>query len=153
MNPYTVLGVTPNSTDEEIRKSYRRLCLECHPDRNPGDPRAEDRFKEVSIAYTILSSSEKRHVYDMGGGDLGENIDQTIRTFVRGFGDFLDRFSDFDDEPEPPRKRAKPKAKAKKKKTKKKAAKKAACAKCNDLGYRVFRQGNAEFRTPCSCSR
>lgn len=146
MNPYQVLGVTPNSTAEEIRKSYRKLCLECHPDRNPDDPRAEERFKQVSVAYNILSSAEKRGAYDMGMGDVGENMDQTIRTFIRGFGDFLDRFSDFEDaEPAPPP----PTARSGPKKARK--ANPVQCRNCNDAGYQILRQGGMDFKAPCSC--
>ena len=145
--------MSPVATEEEVRKAYRRLCLECHPDRNPGDPHAEDRFKEVSIAYGILSSQEKRQVFDMGSGDVGENINATIRTFVSSFGDFLDRFSVESDEPSQPkaapaRKKAKAKAKAKPR-----YAKKVRCTKCNDRGFQILRQGSSEFKTPCrSCS-
>lgn len=64
---YEVLGVTRTATAEEIKKSYRQLALKNHPDRNPGDKAAEDRFKEAAEAYEILSDQEKRARYDRYG--------------------------------------------------------------------------------------
>ena len=61
---YKVLGVSPQATDEEIKKAYRKLALETHPDRNPGDPRSEERFKRISEAYGVLADSQKRAQYD-----------------------------------------------------------------------------------------
>ncbi len=61
---YAVLGVSSQASDEEIKKAYRKLALETHPDRNPGDPRAEERFKRLSEAYGVLSDSQKRAQYD-----------------------------------------------------------------------------------------
>ena len=61
---YEVLGVARDADDAELKKSYRRLALEFHPDRNPDDPQAEERFKEASEAYAVLSDAEKRRSYD-----------------------------------------------------------------------------------------
>src|SRR3990172_10633708 len=61
---YGILGVHPEATADEIRKAYRRLALEWHPDRRAGDARAEERFKEISEAYAVLMDPAKRREYD-----------------------------------------------------------------------------------------
>ena len=64
---YELLGVSRNASEEEIKKAYRKLALQYHPDRNPGDKQSEEKFKEVSEAYQILSDAEKRSKYDQYG--------------------------------------------------------------------------------------
>ncbi|MBP0019143.1 MAG: DnaJ domain-containing protein [Cyanobacteria bacterium SBLK] len=64
---YAILGVSKTSSAEEIKKSFRKLALKYHPDRNPGDKKAEARFKEISEAYEVLSDSDKRKKYDQFG--------------------------------------------------------------------------------------
>src|ERR1700741_4981248 len=68
---YEVLGVKREASDEEIKKAYRKLAREYHPDRNPGDKKAEERFKEISQAHDILSDAEKRKAYDRSSGPFG----------------------------------------------------------------------------------
>ncbi len=68
---YDVLGVSKKASQEEIKKAHRKLVRQYHPDRNPDDKAAEDRFKEVQAAYDVLGDEEKRKEYDSGGGMFG----------------------------------------------------------------------------------
>ncbi len=68
---YKTLGVGKNASDAEIKKAYRKLARQYHPDRNPGDKKAEERFKDISQAYDVLSDADKRKAYDRGQGPLG----------------------------------------------------------------------------------
>ncbi|HKD66215.1 MAG TPA: molecular chaperone DnaJ [Candidatus Binataceae bacterium] len=97
---YEVLGIARGASDDEIKKAYRRLAIQYHPDRNPGDRQAEEKFKECNEAYQVLSDSDKRGQYDrfghaafqgpQGGGGFG-GFD-----FSQGFEDvFSDIFGDF----------------------------------------------------------
>ncbi|MCB9027317.1 MAG: DnaJ domain-containing protein, partial [Bdellovibrionaceae bacterium] len=64
---YEVLGVSRNTSDSDIKKAYRKLAMKYHPDKNPGNKHAEDRFKEVSEAYDVLRDGQKRKMYDQFG--------------------------------------------------------------------------------------
>src|SRR2546423_6384865 len=61
---YAVLGVSASATQDEIKKQYRKLAARYHPDKNPNDPKAADRFKEISEAYQVLGDADKRKQYD-----------------------------------------------------------------------------------------
>lgn len=64
MDYYQILGLKNTADTEVIKKAYRRLAKECHPDTHPGDRRAEERFKQITEAYAVLSDAEKRKKYD-----------------------------------------------------------------------------------------
>ena len=90
-----MLGVSRTATDQEIKSAYRKLALQYHPDRNPGNAESEEKFKECSEAYTILADGEKRARYDRfghagvpGNGPSGGGFDSTV------FTDFQDIFGD-----------------------------------------------------------
>ncbi len=70
-DPYKVIGVDKKASDDEIKKAYRKLARQYHPDKNQGDKQAEERFKEIQEAYSILSDADKRRAYDSGGGVFG----------------------------------------------------------------------------------
>ena len=69
---YDVLGVARDASHDDIRKAYRKLARKHHPDLNPDDPAAEERFKRVSAAYEVLSNAEKRKLYDELGPDAAK---------------------------------------------------------------------------------
>src|SRR3989338_6811110 len=87
---YEVLGVSKTASADEIKKSYRKLALKFHPDKNPGDKPAEEKFKEAAEAYAVLSDAEKRAQYDRYGHSLGTGG-------FGGFQDVSDIFSAFSD--------------------------------------------------------
>ena len=95
---YEILGVARDASLDEIKKAYRKLAMEFHPDRNPGNKQAEDKFKEAAEAYSIISDAEKRRNYDQfghagppgaGGGSGGFQFDPNT------FTDFQDIFGSF----------------------------------------------------------
>jgi molecular chaperone DnaJ len=93
---YEIIGVSRTATEQEIKSAYRKLALKYHPDRNPGDKQAEERFKEAAEAYAILADTDKRHMYDrfghagLGGAATG-GFDPNVFT---GFEDILGGLGD-----------------------------------------------------------
>jgi molecular chaperone DnaJ len=89
---YEVLGVNRDASEEEIKKAYRKLAMKHHPDRNPDNPKAEERFKEATEAYEILCDSQKRAAYDQFGH---AGVDHSAAAGAgAGFGNFADAFGD-----------------------------------------------------------
>ncbi len=93
---YEILQVTRTATEEDIKKSYRRMAMQHHPDRNPGDREAEDKFKEAAEAYEVLSDQQKREIYNQYGheglsssGFQGFSGDDIFSSFGDIFGDIF----------------------------------------------------------------
>jgi len=84
-NPYETLGVAPNASQDDIRKAYRKAAKETHPDLNPGEPEAEERFKEINAAYDIIGDADKRKRYDDGEIDETGVERQPERHFYREY--------------------------------------------------------------------
>ncbi|MFN9518146.1 MAG: DnaJ domain-containing protein, partial [Bacteroidota bacterium] len=95
---YEILGVNRNATADEIKKAYRQMAIKYHPDKNPGNKEAEDKFKEAAEAYEVLSDQQKRSNYDRfghqgagyGGGGYsggGMNMEDIFSQFGDVFGD------------------------------------------------------------------
>lgn len=103
---YEILGVSKDASPEEIKKSYRKLAVKFHPDKNPGDPTAEDKFKELGEAYEALSDPDKRAAYDRyghaafsgggggrpGGGGFHDPMDLFSQVFGGAFGGGFEEF-------------------------------------------------------------
>ena len=95
---YEVLGVDRSATDDDLKKAYRKLALQYHPDRNPDNIEAEERFKEITEAYEVLSDPQKRQMFDQfglaafqpgagrGGAGVGIDLEEALRTFMGAFG-------------------------------------------------------------------
>ncbi|MCD9016953.1 molecular chaperone DnaJ [Parachryseolinea silvisoli] len=100
---YEILGVSKTATPEEIKKAYRKTAIQFHPDKNPGNKEAEDKFKEAAEAYEILSDADKRARYDRfghaganGGGGYGGGHNMNMEDIFSQFGDIFGGGSPFD---------------------------------------------------------
>jgi molecular chaperone DnaJ len=91
---YETLGVNRDASDEDIKKSYRKLAMKWHPDRNPDNPKAEEHFKDAKLAYEILSDSKKRAAYDQFGHAGVDPSSMAGAGAGAGFAGFGDVFSD-----------------------------------------------------------
>ena len=102
---YEILGVSKNATADELKKAYRKIALQYHPDRNPGDKESEDKFKEAAEAYDVLSNEEKKAKYDrfghqgmgqggFGGGGFGGGMN--MEDIFSNFGDVFGEGSPFE---------------------------------------------------------
>ena len=104
---YEVLGVSKSATADEIKKAYRKVAMQYHPDRNPGDKAAEEKFKEAAEAYEILSDADKKAKYDRfghqafgpgtGGGGFHGGAGMDMNDIFSQFGDIFgdDAFGSF----------------------------------------------------------
>ena len=100
---YEILGVDRNASKDEIKKAYRKKAVKFHPDRNPDDKEAEEKFKEATEAYEVLRDTSKRQAYDQFGfaglegmsGGGAQDFSSVFRDFEDIFGDFSGIFDSF----------------------------------------------------------
>src|SRR4030042_3269683 len=98
---YEVLGIQKTAPKDEIKRAYRKLAVQYHPDRNPGDHAAEEKFKEATEAYEILADDRKRAAYDQFGlaglKGMGSPSAQEFSSIFQGFEDLFGDFGSFFD--------------------------------------------------------
>lgn len=156
---YKILSVSRSASQEDIKKAYRKLSFELHPDKRDGDPDAEEKFKMINLAYEVLSDQNKRMAYDLGFDASGSfdpsridpallDPDEFIKVFSKFFGEYLDAKipGGFKNKVE--------KAVKKKKKAKKKIKKSNKCKVCGGSGRVKINQGNFYLYKDCNaCSK
>ena len=89
---YQILGIEQDASDTVVKKAYRKLALQHHPDKNSGDPQAQERFKDITEAYTVLSDPKQRAAYDGRGAFSGVSQDGSFSVNIGGFGDIFEQF-------------------------------------------------------------
>jgi len=158
VNHYTILGVERSATQEQIKSAYREAQIRWHPDRNQGNRDAEERFKDASEAYAILSDPARRQVYDLGMTDKGFDpslIDPSTLTeevLMRGF---VSLFGNFFDETVPSfrehvRRAAQARAeRAPPKKNPGRSRNRPVCSMCKDKGKILMSQGAFSISRDC----
>ena len=99
---YEILGVGRNASEAEIKKAYRQMAIKYHPDKNPGNKEAEEKFKEAAEAYEVLSNTEKKSRYDqfghqgMNGGGYGGGQHMNMEDIISQFGDIFGGHNPFE---------------------------------------------------------
>lgn len=173
---YEVLEIERGASAEEVKAAWRQAQIRWHPDRNPGNPTAEERFKQAGEAYSVLSDPDKRRIYDLGihikpDGEFDASVfdmfdpsrlnqDDLIRSFVRVFGIYIDeRIPGFREAAKSAatnvaKAQAKKDAEKKARRSRKKTAQKYNCAACKDTKRIRMRQGGFEISVECRrCER
>jgi molecular chaperone DnaJ len=84
---YAALGVDRSASADDIKRAYRKLALQCHPDKNPGDAAAQQQFQEISCAYSVLSDPQKKSYYDKHGNV--DDVDMSPQEFMAMFQDMF----------------------------------------------------------------
>lgn len=104
-NYYETLGLSQNADEEKIKKAYRTIAKECHPDMNPNNPEAERKFKEASEAFSVLGDSQKRRAYDSGlilesintEDDLLRKVEDIFTEYRRASEELQERLKQYDE--------------------------------------------------------
>jgi molecular chaperone DnaJ len=163
VNHYTILGVERDATQEQIKSAYREATMKWHPDRNPGNPEAEESFKSAAEAYAILGDPARRQIYNLGMTDKGFDPslidpsaiteDVLVRGFVSLFGNFFDE--NVPDFREHVRKAAmaREERKAANRNRPEAPRQPAACSMCKGKGKIVMAQGSFAISVPCPSCR
>lgn len=161
---YDILGIDQSASSDDIKRAYRDACIKYHPDKNPGNPQAEESFKKASEAYRTLSDPGRRRMYDLGQRididiDLDPtkiNVEDAVETFSQILKDFVgeDKIRTFNDAAEKYEKYQKSKKKKRKKSNNPKSKRpgnmmKNKCMACGGLGYNVVKQGKVGIKRPC----
>jgi len=149
LNYYQILEVEKNATQDEIKKAFRKQTMKWHPDRNPGDNTAEDKFKAAAIAYETLGDEKKRKSYDMslltGGGTANPLFDpRSAQEFVTIFNSFFDQVDAYYGTNFKQPKKSKPRRRRSTTR-----ANVGSCPACGGKRFLNMRQGDSVIRIAC----